>query len=527
MVAAGHEFTARAGAEMLEAGGNAFDAAVAAGFASFVCESVLTSPAGGGFFMAHSKAAGDSVRLYDFFTNVPGLGAAGKDVNFFPVYINFAGALQSLYIGEGSAAVPGTVAGLDTVYKNHCTMPLKELLAPAVRYAREGVKLNPCQASFTNILRPMLSASEPSRVAYIPDDRLIKEGDLFTNPQMADTFEHLGAEGLERFYDGDIASLIIEGFGERGLITREDLSAYRVVERAPLELDYRARRIFTNPPPSSGGTLIAFALKLMERFDLGALAPGRSEFLKLLTMVMRVTNEARRKDFDHRIHEKDIAADLLSDERLRFYAEMLEGAGPAGAGAEAEGGPPGIGSTTHISVIDKEGNAASMTTSTGIGCGFMIPTTGIMMNNMLGEEDLNPHGFHAETPGLRMSSMMAPTIVMKGAKPEIVLGSGGSMRIRNAILQVILNIVDHGLSVSKAVDAPRIHLDDGILHVEPGIEVGELGWADELGIELNMWGFKHMYFGGVHTVVFEESGEGLGITGAGDSRRGGFVIESG
>ncbi len=358
----------------------------------------------------------------------------------------------------------------------------------------------------------------------------MNEGELFTNVRMADTFEHLGVEGLESFYDGDIASLIIEGFAESGLITREDLSAYRVVERVPLEFGYRSRRIFTNPPPSSGGTLIAFALKLMERFDLGALPPGRAEYLKLLARVMRVTNEARRKDLDHLTHVEGMADEFLSEKNLRSYAEMLEGAGPIKTGY-GDADPSGAGSTTQISVIDEEGNAASMTTSTGIGCGFMIPTTGIMMNNMMGEDDLNPHGFHVHTPGLRMSSMMAPTIVMKDSEPEIVLGSGGSMRIRDAIFQVILNIVDHGLSAARAVDVPRIHLDGGILHVEPGIEAGELGWAKELGIELNMWGFKHMYFGGVHTVVFEEPGElsggGSAIKGAGDSRRGGFVIESG
>ncbi len=523
MVAAGHEFTARAGAEMLEAGGNAFDAAVAAAFASFVCESALTSPAGGGFFMAHSKGAGDSVRLYDFFTNVPGLGAKNKDINFFPVHINFAGALQSLHVGEGAAAVPGTVAGLNAVYKNHCTMPLKELLAPAVRYARHGIGLTPCQASFNNILRPVFEASEASRDIYIPGGRTLNEGELFTNANMADTFEHLADEGLERFYDGDIGALIVKGFGDTGLITREDLRAYRVVERAPLKFSYRSRHIFTNPPPSSGGTLIAFALKLMERFDLSALAPERKEYLSLLARVMSVTNEARRKDFDHRIHADGIADEILSQDTVSSYAEMIER--PTGAGGPDQSG---AGSTTQISVIDRDGNAASMTTSTGIGCGFMIPTTGIMMNNMLGEEDLNPQGFHAATPGVRMSSMMAPTIVMKDSKPEIVLGSGGSMRIRNAILQVILNIVDHSMSVAKAVDAPRIHLDNGCLHVEPGIEASELGWTEGLGVELNMWDFRHMYFGGVHTVVSEEPGAepGSGITGAGDSRRGGFVIKS-
>lgn len=534
IVAAGHELTARAGVEMLSSGGNAFDAAVGASFASFVCESALTSPAGGGFFMAHPGGAGDAVRLYDFFTDVPGRGRRrGKeDLNFFSVSINFAGALQSLHIGEGSAAVPGTVAGLNTVYKNHCTLPLKTLLAPAIRYARHGIELNACQASFNDILSPMLNVSDESRAVYGSGSGFLRSGDTIVNTAMADTFEHLAIEGLERFYDGFVASSIIKGFGEKGLITAEDLKAYRVKERSPLTLGYRGRRIFTNPPPSSGGCLIAFALKLLEAFDLGAFPHNRKDSLKLLAAVMRVTNEARRKDFDHRIYEEGFAEEFLSPAMVGTYLKVLEEAVEA-PGVLKGAGAPGAGNTTQISVIDKDGNAASVTTSTGIGCGFMIPGTGMMMNNMLGEEDLNPDGFHAQRPGIRMSSMMAPTMVMKRGVPEIVLGSGGSKRIRNAILQVILNIIDHGQPVSEAVNSPRVHVDDGVLHVEPGIEAGELGWARGLGMELNMWGSKHMYFGGVHTVVFEEPlGEGggavgSGITGAGDSRRGGVAIQGG
>ncbi len=235
---------------------------------------------------------------------------------------------------------------------------------------------------------------------------------------------------------------------------------------------------------------------------------------------MRVTNEARGEDFDHRIHEEGLAADFLSDDRVSCYRERIKTDGPAGGAGEALK-EPSSGNTTQISVVDGEGNVASLTTSVGMGCGFMIPSTGIMMNNMLGEGDLNPFGFHSQPPGMRMSSMMSPTIVMRGGAPEIVLGSGGSKRIRSAILQVIVNIIDHGLEVGEAVNSPRVHCEGGVLDVEKGIDEAVAAALEAGGMKLKRWVKKDMYFGGVHTIV-EEGG---GFTGAGDLRRGGTVKE--
>lgn len=522
MVAAGHELTAKAGLEMLGRGGNAFDAALASCFASFVCESALTSPAGGGFLMARTSA-GD-VRLYDFFTAVPGKGREPSEgeIDFFSVDILFGSAYQELHIGAASAAVPGVVAGLNEVHRNHCTMPLAEILAPAIRYAGDGVRLNAWQAYFNSILSPMLTVSEESRSVYAPDGRLLKEGDTICNKGMAETLKYLSKEGLDKFYTGEVAEKIIEGFGGRmGLITPEDLSSYRVYEREPLRFAYHGRTVFTNPPPSSGGSLIAFALKLIKDFDPKGLGHNSAGYLKLLSLAMQVTNEARRKDFDDRVYEEGAADEFLSEKNVEVYRKGLRErlVSPIVDGAAA----PGHGNTTQISVVDKDGNAASITTSTGIGCGFMIPGTGMMMNNMLGEEDLNPLGFHAQPPGMRMSSMMAPTIVVRDGEPEIVLGSGGSKRIRSAILQVILNIVDHGMPVSEAVNVPRAHYDDGLLHVETGVSKETLDEVEAFGIKLKRWETRDMFFGGVHTVVAGPDG----LAGAGDTRRGGVALKGG
>lgn len=526
IVAAGHEFTAKAGVEMLERGGNAFDAALASCFASFVCESVLTSPAGGGFLMA--RTASGQERLYDFFTDVPGRGKEAHDgeIDFFSVDILFGCTYQELHIGTASAAVPGVIAGLDMVHKEHCTLPIGEILAPAIRYASDGVRLNSYQAYFNSILAPMLTVSGESRDIFAPGGRFLTEGDIFKNPNMARTLEHLASDGLLRFYDDDIAGKIIEGFGGRlGFITEEDLLNYRVKVRKPLGFSFRGRTIYTNPPPSSGGSLIAFALKLLEDYDLRSLVRDSAGCLKLLALAMRVTNEARRAVFDGRVYEEGVAGHLLSPDVVGTFKKRLASLLRSPSGEEPSERGPAHGNTTQISVVDRDGNAVSITTSTGIGCGFMIPGTGIMMNNMLGEEDLNPQGFHAQAPGVRMSSMMAPTMVIRDEAPEMVLGSGGSKRIRSAILQVILNMVEHDMDVDEAVNASRVHYDEGIFHVEPGAagSAQALDEVEEFGISLKRWEARDMFFGGVHMVCAGPEG----LDGAGDTRRGGVSLKGG
>jgi gamma-glutamyltranspeptidase/glutathione hydrolase len=518
VVSAGHELTARAGVDILEAGGNAFDAAVAASFASFVTEAALTSAAGGGFMVTHAR--GDDVALYDFFVDVPGIGRSEdrEGLSFFSVLIDFAGVTQELHVGEGSAAVPGNIAGLAEVFNNHCTLPLAQIMAPAIRYAREGIRLNARQAYFNQLLSPMLSLTPEALKIYAPEGKFLRENDTIFNRDMADTFDRFSTEGLSSFYDGSVAEAMMESFGTKGLFTEGDLLAYKVRRREPLEVDYRGRRIFTNPPPSSGGSLIAFALKLLEPYDLTAMGHNSADYLELLSKVMEIANEFRRAEFDHVVHDDGVIGKLLSDAGIEQYRKKLE------KGFVDEGGEKGsaFGNTTQISVVDAEGNAASITTSIGIGCGIMIPGTGIMMNNMLGEEDLNPKGFHSIDPGMRMSSMMSPTIVMKGDAPEIVLGSGGSKRIRSAVLQVILNILDFSLEVSEAVNASRVHFDDGILQIEEGVaEDVASGLAERLP-GTNRWKEKNLYFGGVHSVV-DLDGE---LSGGGDTRRGGVCLAS-
>lgn len=526
-IAAGHELTARAGAEMLKAGGNAFDAAVAAAFASVVCESMLTSLGGGGFMMAHSSDG--ETALYDFFTDTPGRGntpgrgskAVATKENFFPVGIHFTAVAQDFYIGEGSAAVPGMLAGLAKVFKDHCTLPLKELLAPAIEYAKNGVVLNADHAHFIEVLSPMLLYSQEGRGIYAPRGKLLLKGEVLKNNHLATTLEVLAKKGFDDFSREDFASALLGRFGPgHGLITEQDLKEYEVIRRRPLHFNFRGSYIYTNPPPSSGGSLVAFALKLIEGCDLRAMGAGSADCLELLYEAMRGTDNARTGHFDGSAHNAKEAEAFLTEETVGLFRGEIEKI-IAAAGPALGDGP---GSTTHISVMDELGNAASITTSSGIGSGFFLPDMGVLVNSMLGEEDVNPRGFHRLEAGLRLSSMMAPTIVMQDELPSIVLGTGGSNRIRNTLVQVIINIIVHGMDAHTAVSSPRLHFDGIALQVEQGVSSEVLEELKRRGVNVNVWDKKHMYFGGAHIVVRDEGGF---FTGAGDDRRGGVFLRVG
>ena len=490
---------------MLRLGGNAFDAVAAAVLTACVVEPGLTSLAGGGFLLAHTS---DRNILFDFFTQTPRCKRT-EAVDFYPVEVNFGDAVQEFHIGLGAIATPGTIGGVHHVQQKLGKLPFKTILEPAIHHARNGVEVNDFQAYCFKILGPILLRDPAMHPVYAPQGTLVKAGDRVTMLNLANTLEHLAQVGVSDFYQGDIARQLVDDCQERGgHLTLDDLVNYRVIEREPLSVNYRGRTFITNPPPSSGGALIGFALALLERVDMAALELGSLEQISLLAEVMRLTNLARKDGFDRHLYDEQITQKFLSDEHIARYVQQIPKM-PVNK----------WGSTTHVSIIDRDGNAVSVTSSNGEGCGYAIPGTGIMMNNMLGEADLHPNGFHSWTEDVRISSMMAPTMVLQGDRPEIVLGSGGSNRIGSAILQVISNCLDFGLSIDDAVRCPRIHWENGMMNLEPGLPVGDRAQFpfDE---GLTQWETQNMFFGGVHAVVKDNDGA---LSGVGDRRRGGAI----
>ena len=499
VVAAGHALTAAAAEDVLRAGGNAYDALLAALATSFVAEPVLSSPGGGGFLLA--APAGERPRVYDFFVQTPRGRRPAAEVEFHPVMADFGAAQQEFHIGRGTAATPGMMRGIAEIHADLATVPLRELVAPACRLAIEGVTVSEYQAYLFGVTEAIFGASEACRSIFGSADapgKLVQAGERLVNPMLADALEAIAIEGADLFYRGEIAASLAADMAAGGHLAAADLAGYRVEKRKPLSLDHGGVRMFTNPPPSSGGTLVGFGLALLRGHDVGDGAFGSPAHLGRLAAVMEATAAAR---IEHSI-EALASLDPASVERWR---EQVAGRARAFRG------------TTHVSVIDAVGNVASATVSNGAGSDYVVPGTGIVMNNMLGEADLNPGGFHRWPLDERMTSMMAPTALAWRDGRKVATGSGGSSRIRTALLQVLVNLVDFAMDVEEAVLAPRIHVEDAFLSVEGGFDPERITPVLEAWPDHQLWDAANMFFGGVHTVA---SGP-RGVEGAGDPRRGG------
>ena len=497
VVAAGHALTAAAAEDVLRAGGNAYDALIAALATSFVAEPVLSSPGGGGFLLA--APAGERPRVYDFFVQTPRGRRPAGDVEFHPVVADFGAAQQEFHIGRGTVATPGMMRGIAEIHADLATVPLRELVAPACRLAIEGVTVSEYQAYLFGVTEAIHGASEACRSIFGSagaPGKLVQAGERLANPMLADALEAIAIEGADLFYRGEIAASLVADMAAGGHLAAADLAGYRVEKRKPLPLDHGGVRMLTNPPPSSGGTLVGFGLALLRGHDVGAFgSPGH---LGRLAAVMEATAAAR---IEHSIE----ALASLDPASVARWREQVAGRARAFRG------------TTHVSVIDAAGNVASATVSNGAGSDCVVPGTGIVMNNMLGEADLNPGGFHQWPLDERMTSMMAPTALVWRDGRKAATGSGGSSRIRTALLQVLVNLVDFAMDVEEAVVAPRIHVEDAFLSVEGGFDPERIAPVLEAWPDHQLWDAANMFFGGAHTVA---SGP-RGVEGAGDPRRGG------
>ncbi len=518
-VAAGHPCTAEAGARVLELGGNAVDACVAAACVSWVAESPLTGPGAGGFMLVHRARDGRDW-LLDFFVSTPGLGlprGVGLGMEVVDVPFGVGETTQRFRIGPASCAVPGTVAGLAEAHRRFGTMPWATLLEPAIRHAREGVELTESQAFVHGLLDAVLRRSAESRRVY-GEARALETGERLVMADLAATLEWLAEEGASAFYRGTLARQIAAACRDAGgRITEEDLAGYRVIHRRPVRAAYRGHELVANPPPSSGGVLIAYALRLLDGLGPGG-PPGSASALAYQAEVARAATGARGAGFAAELARGGLARRLLADERVDAVVADIRRRGIGAARRE----PALLPSTTHVSVVDARGNAASLSASTGCGSGFVVAGTGLHLNNMLGEDDLNPSG-PPRAAGRRLTSMMAPTIVLEGGRPRLVLGSAGSERLRGAIVQTIVNVVDHGLAVPEAIERPRVHLDGADLHCEGGTDDAVTSELEAMGYPLVRWPGprRNLYFGGVAAVGLGSRGE---LEAAGDSRRGGHGV---
>src|ERR671915_2590586 len=408
VVAAGHPLTAEAGARVLREGGNAVDAAVACVLMSFVAESPLTGPGAGGFMLVHTSGGED--HLLDFFVAAPGRGLHGAEpAALTPIDVRFSeDAIQRFNVGPSSCGAYGTTLGLAAALERFGSLGLGDLTAGPARAARAGVEVVPMQAFLFEVLEPIFRSTPECSEIYAPGGRLLRTGDTIRLPELGDLLERLGEEGPPFLYTGDVAGAVSDWVLERGgLLTREDLESYEVVERETARVSYRGRTVLTNPPPSSGGILIADALGILERLDL-------EHDACVIAEVIASTNRARDEEFLEGLATEGYLERFLAKDALDHVATDVRSR---------------LGNTPHLAVMDADGACASVTCSNGSCSGVVVPGTGMHLNNMLGEQDLNPLGYHRHEPGARVPSMMAPTMALREGRPEVALGSAGLDRV--------------------------------------------------------------------------------------------------
>ncbi len=515
-VAAGHALTARAGADVLERGGNAVDAVVAAGAMSWAAEPGLTGPCGGGFLMV--RPARGRARVVDAFTAIPGQNLPGgrRLAEVERVLVPFdEQTTQEFHIGAAACAVPGVLAGLRAVHRRFGSMPWRDLLLPAAGAADRGVPSSGGQYAVLIAIGDILRHTPEVSEVFWPGGALVAEGEPVRQRDLAATIERL-ADRPEELYTGDLARAMVDHQRETGgRLTMADLAAYRPVWRRPLLVPYGRHVIATNPPPSSGGVLIGHMLSVLEGVP-GPRPPGRARTLRAYAETMRAAARMRTGTFTRLLYRGGLARHMLAPEAIEASRAAVVAA-LAGEPAPALAVPSDAG-TTHVSAVDRDGNACAFTASNGCHSGVIVPGTGLHLNNMMGEEDLAA-GRHMPA-GSRLTSMQAPSMAASDGDLELVIGSSGSNRLRSAIMQVAVNVLDHRMSARDAVDHPRVHVEGDRLDCEGGLDEAELEVLERWGERLNRFESLNLYFGGANIVSVRDGR----TEAAGDPRRDGDGI---
>jgi gamma-glutamyltranspeptidase/glutathione hydrolase len=437
-VAAGHPATAGAGIEILEEGGSAADAAVAAVLASCVAETVMTGLLGGGHAIHYDVATG-SVRNLDCFVAVPGLEAERREPELVHLDVPFGAELVHYAVGPASCAVPGLPAGLETLWREHGRLPWPRLVEPAVGLARSGVAFPPAHAACLEMLAPVMTMNDGARI-YAPEGRLLQAGETLEQPGLVAALEALAADSAA-VYRGSIGESLLVLSAERGgLLTRADLAAYEPRWSEPVEVSYAGARVL-----SRGGLS-----GLPETVPRLPRLRGLDETQRVLALV-------------------DV------------FATARESAGD----------------TTNVAVVDEKGNACVVTSSLGLGSGDFLPGLDLHLNSMLGEADLLRGALE---PGRRMLSMMAPTLVLDSGGLSLAAGAAGGTRLRTALLGVVAGILDEGHAADTAVARPRFHPAPHVVNAEPGVDEAALEALEARGRTVRRWPAPHHYFGGVSVV---------------------------
>jgi gamma-glutamyltranspeptidase / glutathione hydrolase len=490
MVVSQNEIASRIGAEVLVEGGNAVDAAVATAFALAVTHPTAGNIGGGGFIV-YRPVSGEPA-AYDFRETAP------------------AGASPTMFLRDGqydetlhhhshlAVGVPGTVAGLHLAWTEQGRLPWRRLVDPAIALARDGFVVSHGLARSLEDILPEMQKYPASRAQFSKDGAPYQPGDILRQPDLARSLERIAARGPAGFYEGETALLIeTEMLANGGLITREDLRRYRPERRTPIRGTYRGHEILSMPPISSGGVALIQMLNILEGYNLAATGFGSADSMHVIAEAMRRAYADRARYIGDPAFNPQMPIDRLTSKA--YAGELRQTIDPARASKSSPSTfewTQESHETTHLSVVDKARNAVALTYTLeyGYGSRIVVPGAGFLLNNEMGDFNAGP-GLTTESgligtepnlaqPGKRMISSMTPAIVTKDGRLVMVTGSPGGRTIINTVLQTILNVIDHGMNVQEAVDAPRFHhqwLPDRITYERIGFSPDTLRLLEQRG----------------------------------------------
>jgi len=506
-IASGSQLAADAGAALADAGGNAVDAAVAAVLVSMCTDIGVIAPGAGGFLTIWPGDGGDPV-VVDGYAEMPGRGLAPEQFGHGgrEVWMEYGGGMSTI-IGPGSVAVPGAMAAFSMAIDRYGKAPWSEVLQPAIDAATSGFTMSGAAVEYLAYSHEAIFGWQPesSAIVHHEDGSPIGAGDIIKMPDLAATLTALAAEGSRLLYEGELGAAIADAVQEGdGLLTVDDLRAYRPLLREPVLVDLGGWSVATNPPPAVGGSCLAALLLLL---DDGKRSAWDQAGLQALVRAQRAVLDYRRR-----------VLEPFDSDRAAAAAELLDAASMKDLGRILSSP-----STVHTSTVDSRGNGCAVTVSAGYGSGMMAPGTGFWLNNLLGEIELHPEGFHGVPTGTRLISNMAPTVARSKTGSVLSIGSPGADRITTAIASVLLNFIDLGMSLTDAVQHPRLHTEvfDGAATIahEPGLAVEPF---DDL--QTRRFPDISMYFGGVQAALWDPDS---GHYEAADPRRAGGIARGG
>jgi len=524
MVAAQNRVSAESGAKILSAGGNAVDAAIATGFSLAVTLPRAGNIGGGGFMLIHDAASDENLAI-DYREMAP--LTATRDM-----YLDQNGDVDTMRsrFSHLASGVPGTVAGFFAAHQSHGRLPWKQLLQPAIKQARDGIVVSYDLAEFLRLRQVRLCRNAAACSYYFKQDGSTYEaGEVFVQADLAATLELIAEEGPDAFYKGEIASLIAEEMNRGGgLVDAESLAAYEPVVREAVTGSYRGYEIVTMPPPSSGGVHVLEMLNILEQFPVASMGSGSADAVHILTEVARLAFADRSEHLGDPDYY-DVPLDWLTS---KAYGEQLAATIDMTKARDSNDVSPGVEptyeseDTTHFSIIDRDGNVVSntYTLNFSFGSGIAVPGGGFLMNNEMDDFAAKPgvmnafgmlggdaNAIHA---GKRPLSSMTPTIVFAGGEPWFATGSPGGSRIITVVVQMIVNIIDHGMNIAEAANAPRMHHQwyPDVLFLEPGFSPDTVRLLEERGHDVQN---SRSSSGSTQTVAFMD---GL-FRGASDTRR--------